>query len=129
MVCSTDYELPHVCFQYYGVSWCNSSSVHTYCSSWQYENVTGGLTQFKLDVLAGYKYHFYVYAVTAYGQGSWANIQSTVPPLNLQVRSAYASKTGRYGLQVYLHWYGPYSSSEHYVSKDTSSSSLIYKHS
>ena len=82
-----------------------------------------------MDVLAGYKYQFNVYAVTAYGQGSWANIQSAVPPLNLQVSSAYASKTGRYGLQVYLHWYGPYSSSERYVSKDTSSSSLIYKHS
>lgn len=67
--------------------------------------MTGTQTYFKTPLLAGYTYTFYVRAVTAYGEGKESSIQVNVPPLDLQVSYLTAHSTGRYGLQVYLHWY------------------------
>ena len=114
LIQSTDYKLLSLCLQYYRVSWCNLTS-YGYCRRWNGINVTGEQTQCILNVLPGYTYKVYVYVLTDEGQGTWAIIQKQVPPLDIIVSSAFASKTGKYGLQVYIHWHGP-SVSEHVVS-------------
>ena len=91
------------------------TSTYGYCPFWKSINVTGGQTQCILDVLPGYTYNVYVYVVTDDGQGTWVNIQKSVTPLNIIIDSASASTTGKYGLQVYIHWNGPWVS-EHVVS-------------
>ena len=95
--------------QSYIVGWCNlNNSRYSYCYHYNRTNVTESVTDYKLSVLAGDTYSIYVYAVTTNGQGRYKYMQKTVPPLNLKVSSVYFYKTGRYGLQVYLYWYGPY---------------------
>lgn len=101
---SADWELPSVWLQHYSIFWCDATD-YGYCYRYNTENVTGTQTHFKTPLLAGYTYTFYVRAVTAYGEGKESSIQVNVPPLDLQVSYLTAHSTGRYGLQVYLHWY------------------------
>ena len=93
-----------VYLQRYVISWCDTTK-YRYCYALNSTNVTGTQAQFKTTLFAGDTYTFYVRALTAYGQGKESNIQVNVPPLDLQVSYLNAQSAGRYGLQVYLHWY------------------------
>ena len=86
------------------------------CSSCK-ENIIRGLTRFRMVVLAGHSYDFYVNVVTNYGKGSWSLVRKNVPPLSLKVSSANASQVvGRHGTQVHIYWSGP-NSTEYLVSE------------
>ena len=80
-------------------------SPYSYCYS--YNSIHVNKTSYKLNVMAGSTYRINVYDVTAYGSGYWSNLLKVVQPLNLKVgyADAYVS-----GLQVYLSWYGVYTS-------------------
>lgn len=90
--------------QYYSVGWYKSTSSYYWWSNWQSTNVTAPLTNFKLNVSAGYTYVFYVYAVTVHGAGSSTSVRKSIPPLGETVSYAHADVIGRYGLQVRVHW-------------------------
>ncbi|XP_068762096.1 uncharacterized protein [Montipora capricornis] len=88
-----------------------------YCATtssghWLLRNVSEKVTQFKMDVLAGYNYTVYVYAVTSYGQGGWKNVKISVQPLDLKVSYAHLFKTGKYRPIVFVDWHGPYGVTE-----------------
>lgn len=114
-------ELPSLCLQYYVVRWCNSTSRSPYCSPytvpWKSVNVTGGRTQFTIHGYAGDTFSICARVVTTYGPGLQRStcIRRIVPLLDLKVPYAWASKTGRYGLQMTVQWDKP-KVSEHLVS-------------
>ncbi|KAJ7384231.1 hypothetical protein OS493_022861 [Desmophyllum pertusum] len=97
----TDVDAKHI--KAYVVSWCNLQ-ISTYCYMLNSTNITGTQTNFKMKLLAGDSYNFYVQTITTHAKGKQANIKVTVPPLDLKVRYAGGSPGGKYGLTVNLYW-------------------------